>query len=63
MAFVKKVADGAASPLKAVKNNPWAIVGLVLVVLIAFRFRSQIMGALGKIPFLGSGANKLAGEG
>ena len=63
MAFVKKVAEGAASPLKAVKKNPWTLVGIALVILIAFRFRTQIMSALGKIPFIGSGANKLAGEG
>ncbi len=63
MAFVKKAVDGVTAPLKQVKSNPWAIIGILAVVLLAFRFRGQIMGALSKIPVLGTGANKLAGEG
>ncbi len=63
MPFVKKVVAGAAAPIKQIKANPWAILGIVLVILVAFRFRGQILGALSKIPFVGSGATKLAGEG
>ncbi len=67
MAFVKKAVEGVTAPAKAVgrtvKANPLAIVGVLILVFIAFRFRSQIMGAIGKIPYLGSGASKLSGEG
>lgn len=63
MAFAKKVVDGATAPLKGLKSNPWTLIGLLAVVLLAFRFRGQIMSALSKIPVLGTGANKLAGEG
>lgn len=59
MAFVKKVAEGVTAPVKAVKSNPWALLGLAVVALLVIRFRTQIMGLLGKIP----GANKVAGEG
>ncbi len=62
MAFVKKAVDGVKAPLAAVKRNPWTLVGLVVIVLIAFRFRSQIMAGLNKIPLIGQGANKLSGE-
>ncbi len=63
MGFAKKAVDGVAAPLKGIKSNPWTLIGLLAVVLIAFRFRGQIMNALSKIPVLGTGANKLAGEG
>lgn len=59
MAFAKKVVDGATAPLKQVKSNPWALLGLALVALLVIRFRGQILSVLGKIP----GANKIAGEG
>lgn len=63
MAFVKKAVDGVKAPVAAVRRNPWVLIGLLVVVLIAFRFRGQIMAALNKIPLIGTGANKLSGEG
>lgn len=63
MAFAKKAVEGVTAPLKAVKSNPWAIAGILLVILVAFRFRGRIMALLGNIPVLGTGANKIAGEG
>lgn len=67
MAFVKKAVDGVTAPAKnlakGIKANPLTIVGVLAILLLAFRFRSQIMAGLNKIPFIGQGANKLSGEG
>ncbi len=67
MGIAKKAVEGAVGPAKGllsgIKRNPLSIIGVLAVLLIAFRFRTQIMSLLGKIPFVGSGAAKLSGEG
>lgn len=62
MKFVKKAVDGVKAPVESVKRNPWALLGFLILIVLAFRFRGQIMGFLSKLGPIGTGARKLSGE-
>jgi hypothetical protein len=65
------MAEGVASaakgkllaPFSGLKGSHKVIgaVGLLVVILLAFRFRNQIMSFLGGLPVVGGVANKIAG--
>jgi hypothetical protein len=65
------MAEGAASAAKSKLLAPFSglkgshkiigALGLLAVILVAFRFRNQIMGFLGGLPVVGGVANKIAG--
>lgn len=59
---IKSAVSSLKAPLAPAKAHPvaYAVVTLAII-LLAYRFRSQIMGALGRIPLIGSAANKVSG--
>lgn len=61
--IVETIEKGVKAPLKGAKANPvaWAI-GILLVVLLAWRFRQQLAGFLYSLPVVGSILAQIAGD-
>lgn len=61
---VEKVTKGVTAPLSTAKAHPWGFaVFILLVILLAMRFKSQIVNLLKSIPVVGNVAAKIAGGG
>lgn len=68
MSVVSSAVEGATEPVKklvkgkkGLSNKAAYAVGLLVLFLVVIRFRSQILGALAKLPVLGPIFTKLAG--
>ena len=63
---IEKVTEGIKAPFKKKGRGTWATVGwvggIVLIVLLAWRFRAQLAGFLYGLPLVGRVFATIAGE-